>query len=56
MSLRSELISKGYSEDTVDEVVERAATIESDGVDHWRAAIQAQQQLLGEAVATSHDL
>ncbi len=51
------LIAKGYDQDTVDEVVERAALLEHlAGKTRWKAGIEAQRMHLGKVEAQQHDI
>lgn len=55
--LREYLTAKGYDQDTVDTVCERAAILEhSAGKTRWKAGIDAQREHLGKVEAQQHDI
>jgi hypothetical protein len=54
--LATYLAAKGIDHDTVDEVIERAANLELNGVERWKAGITAQVQILGQVEVQAHDI
>lgn len=55
--LRDYLTAKGYDQDTVDEVCERAALLQfSADKTRWKAGIDAQRMHLGKVEAQQHDI
>jgi hypothetical protein len=55
--LHDYLIAKGYDQDTVDEVCERAAMLEHlAGKSRWKAGVDAQRMHLGKVEAQHHDI
>ena len=55
--LRDYLLAKGYDQDLVDEVCERAAILEhSAGKTRWKAGVDAQIDHMGKLECKQHDI
>lgn len=50
------LHKRGVSMDDIDRIVERAAMLESAQKSRWKAGIDAQRMVLGDAVCIEHDI